>query len=661
MSTVANLTRQVKGEVKWYGLWRKTSTAKTKQNLSANILAYLDETTKADARGKSARLSYQRMALGKSEPQLAGINYLTKEETGRVRVFGFLRDDIAQLTGRHAHLLDNDTRVIACHAAWMNRLEDKGNVTKVGHKFVLSLDPRFCKLLAAAGKDADALLVQASRTVLRRFQENHYPGDRLGYLLGVHHDREHLHAHILLFPFTEKGKNLNVSNQGSDRRLSDMGKVANKLIHDYFSHEFEFPLRASQRPVERTTQIRLLGLHLTDEFKKTGLPTAQRDSWLVAEQKKVLALPEEELREILVKAYDNESIRHRQMVGTLQKKPEEMENFVRGVADWQVKHKLNIQKTYGEIAGIRARQQTLQAEMHSAYKDVSTFAFYACGARSQGMRVIGLGDEEQRKWLREALSGPNAETVKTALTALDNRKMPKIFKQEKFAKAIDRMYKQGILGPQKQAHNQAVLGTQDFMRALYLDHLEELRRSRAQLREELEAAKRKLESLRLQAESLKLVEIEVRAAVKGRKPVFLEQYEGFKRAGIALPVNCRSLAGDTMSLESQLRAAEESPEPLHPVLADAVRALRGDRTQAAALNVDRYFRVTVDMTGQGSERQGDAIMVRRHPERDAELRNLLQSAPVQQFLSLTGSTETPVAAQIEDIVQRQAEDMEFDL
>jgi hypothetical protein len=96
MSSIAALTRLVKTQTKCWGLWRKTSTAKSPQSVAFNILSYLDEKSKESrktALGISKQLGYRKASFGPSQSQLDGIDYLTKEETGKVRVFGFLRDD----------------------------------------------------------------------------------------------------------------------------------------------------------------------------------------------------------------------------------------------------------------------------------------------------------------------------------------------------------------------------------------------------------------------------------------------------------------------------------------------------------------------------------------------------------------------------------------
>lgn len=107
--SIQALTRKVKSEVSRYGFWRKTSTAKSKGSVSGYIMSYVDETSKPGAIGESSRVGYAEYQHGKGTPQELGIDYLSKEEQGRIRVFGFLRDAAAKLLDKPPHLADPHT------------------------------------------------------------------------------------------------------------------------------------------------------------------------------------------------------------------------------------------------------------------------------------------------------------------------------------------------------------------------------------------------------------------------------------------------------------------------------------------------------------------------------------------------------------------------
>ena len=191
--SIQSQIRKVKQEVKCYGFWRKTSTATTKESVSKYIMSYVDETSKADALAESRKLGYTAVQFGKPDPVEQGIGYLSKEEKGRIRVFGFLRDDVEKLTGRQPNHLSNDDRVIACHRAWMRGSSSTG--VKSSPTSLCSASAGFCELMTRAGKDCDALLVRGLEPSSAA-SRNTTLGTG-GFLLGIHHDRQHVHAHIL--------------------------------------------------------------------------------------------------------------------------------------------------------------------------------------------------------------------------------------------------------------------------------------------------------------------------------------------------------------------------------------------------------------------------------------------------------------------------------
>lgn len=90
--SIRQLTHRVKSEVKCYGLWRKTSTAKTKETVSTYIMSYLDETSKAEALEESRKVGYAAVQHGVAAPQQLGIDYLSKEEKGRIPCASRLSD-----------------------------------------------------------------------------------------------------------------------------------------------------------------------------------------------------------------------------------------------------------------------------------------------------------------------------------------------------------------------------------------------------------------------------------------------------------------------------------------------------------------------------------------------------------------------------------------
>lgn len=218
-----------------FAIWKKTSSPTTWRAVSDNILRYLDETRKPS----------ENALGGKPVSELKeGIGYLTKEEKGRLRVYGFLRDDIREMSGQDANSMENDALVQQSHTAWAQRLKRK-KIKRLSHNYVLSLHPDLCRVLPAMGKSADELLVNTARNVMRKYQSKYYPEDRISYLLGVHHDKDHIHAHLMLFPTTDKGKLLRVTDESAARNgrkpFQMMRELAQKTVDRWVEREIESP------------------------------------------------------------------------------------------------------------------------------------------------------------------------------------------------------------------------------------------------------------------------------------------------------------------------------------------------------------------------------------------------------------------------------------
>ena len=129
---------------------------------------------------------------GKQDPVEQGIGYLTKKE-GTHKGLRVLARRRQKLTGRQPNHLSNDDRVIACHRAWMRGSSSTG--VKSSLTSLCSASAGFCELMTRAGKDSDALLVRGHEPF--SVDSSSITRGTGGFLLGIHHDRQHIHAHIL--------------------------------------------------------------------------------------------------------------------------------------------------------------------------------------------------------------------------------------------------------------------------------------------------------------------------------------------------------------------------------------------------------------------------------------------------------------------------------
>jgi len=637
--SIRKLTQTVKKDVKCYGLWRKTSTAKTKETVSTYIMSYLDETSKAEALAESRKLGYAAVHNGVSAPQQVGIDYLTKEEKGKIRAYGFLRDDVARFGGMPSHLMDNGARVIACHRAWMGRLESHPGVKKFAHKYGFGLDPCFCALMAEVGKDCDALLVQGVRHVMRRFQEKHYPGDRLGYLVGVDHDRKRPRARVLLFPFTENGQNLRVSDTGDDKRFHELRKTADKFIRDYFFREFESPVHASERPVDKVMQARILSLTAWQSIPK-NVPEADRLAWAVNEKRRLQGLPEEELRTLLTKRHEDALKVFAKTQVLAKDKPGEIDALSQAYGRQQVELKLRLQQVDGSIKEAKERQRALTAQLQAAQKELGSFRFTSSQVPIPGRPVIEARTQSQRNWLQELLSGGSPGSGPyPILQELATKPEMKAYLSE--AKASGHL-------------------TRDLLRKALRFQLDELRKETEKVKAEIDAAYLRRQGLLIGLESVKVIDTIAAGVRRGRMPLFLEQFQGLKKIGASLPILCRPIAAHMHVGHREAEQPLTSFEELNPKIMNTLRAFQGEQAGKGALEIDRYFQSI-------SESTSPAHKLQQREEEEKALRKQIESPSVQEFLMAQNlkqqeANQAEAAASLADSTVRLLnKDPEFDL
>ena len=287
--------QQVKGERK--SVFRKTSTCRNRGKMLQVIRSYIDETTKKD------------------KPE--GLYYLTKNNKGRLLVGGFLREEVLKQTGKFPHQMEPIERVEACARAWRAQLDKRKDqrTTAVGHKFIVSLAAPMTDLMAEMGHDSDELLDFTARNIMRRYQEKFYPDSKLGYLIGLHHDTRHAHAHIYLFPDDDKGKLLRVSNashtQGGAAMLDFMYKTSEKTVERHFrTHMVPMAKLATREPSE-ITQRRLLIKLASIEEKQASPSVGHDEHWARTSRRylDMLYLPPAQLQKKVNAAYE---LQHKQ-------------------------------------------------------------------------------------------------------------------------------------------------------------------------------------------------------------------------------------------------------------------------------------------------------------------------------------------------------------
>jgi hypothetical protein len=178
------------------------------KSLSRLIGSYLDERRKSTSRlpDDITGPDYAQRIVAGAVPQRPGIDYVASR--GGIRVSGFLRQVLLKAVGSDEQNL-TDEQVVAFLKRWWAR--ERARHKKKAYHLIFSIDPRQAAALAEKGISVDNVLHACVAEAMLVYNNRYYPDASLGWITGIHHDRHHTHAHVLLFPETSKGRGLNVS------------------------------------------------------------------------------------------------------------------------------------------------------------------------------------------------------------------------------------------------------------------------------------------------------------------------------------------------------------------------------------------------------------------------------------------------------------------
>lgn len=191
-------------------IFKRTKSVSVPWRATGWVKGYLDETQKH----KGKDLSMIGLQIGK--------NYFTSRPPGQLSAHGYVRGDIEAL--KLACHLDDNQAILKFVEHHCRRQREKGRKI-LGLRAIASLDPKQISPLITRMVDLDLLLEQAVERTFSTLAERFYPGDALGYFLGIHHDRHHLHGHLFILPQTRNGLRLSLSNHtnpGRDTAYVDM-------------------------------------------------------------------------------------------------------------------------------------------------------------------------------------------------------------------------------------------------------------------------------------------------------------------------------------------------------------------------------------------------------------------------------------------------------
>ncbi|MFZ2656659.1 MAG: hypothetical protein WAX69_17125 [Victivallales bacterium] len=198
-----------------YGLlFKKTSTCK------CTDIEYLDENSLLKSQYDSIR---QKKSISQAETErsrlINSIEYLDKEDTGKVYAVGFLRERILSSGDTAPETWDNGIRKKKIRTEIEKHIRDYGAYGgTIAHKMIFSMSEEFKNLLVSKGVNPDKILIFRMKKVLSEFQKEFYPGEKIGYAYGIHHDTSHPHIHVFLCNRTDKGSHIALSCPLKGRR-----------------------------------------------------------------------------------------------------------------------------------------------------------------------------------------------------------------------------------------------------------------------------------------------------------------------------------------------------------------------------------------------------------------------------------------------------------
>jgi hypothetical protein len=175
---------------------------------------YLDETSQF--KFESDRIGAQKRGQVYTPKPWEALPYLAKDDLGKIHVRGFLHDRVAQnRDGSFCHpaSLSTEETIRRLGRAWKAHTKQSRETRVSHHRLVFSMSKEFHDALVAAGRNPDMALRGIIERTMRSLQEKFHPGDSVGYSYGLHHDTDHLHAHVYLHPRTREGEFVGMSEQ----------------------------------------------------------------------------------------------------------------------------------------------------------------------------------------------------------------------------------------------------------------------------------------------------------------------------------------------------------------------------------------------------------------------------------------------------------------
>jgi hypothetical protein len=616
-----------------YAVWKRTSSPTSIRTIRKDITKYLSELTKE---GVDIQAS-----VAQNHPNWLkeGVDYLTKEDQGKLKAFGFIRDDIIKLRGKFPHRMENNDLVDASMDAWQARLKKK-NIKRVAHKYVLSLSPQLCEVLMQTKHSADELLTNSVREVMRRYQEKYYPGEKLGYLVGIHHDKAHLHAHVMLFPTTEKGKLLRVTDEskkrGGRRPFEFMRKTAEKDVERFYQKEIKYPYKATQRDTQRYTQPRILAfvstLRASQSAKDKNLPADTHGVLMYQERERLLHGSDANLRAGLKEGYAQADRTYKSLQHYHSKDDTALARFELNLKSKTTNVKQQLDACYKEVNAIKVGSQLTAQARRSLYEDVSNWSHFRFNYAHITQGGYNMRDHEVAEWASKRLSqsdplgklmhdwvedkrARNAEVdlPKEMLSLMASGDNPlaarKFTEKDAYARKCISKGNESIkdnslnmIATYLRQHAVHSMRSQrdfvkDFLKAEIKTHsseIEEMKQRRTEISQRVKILRAQLQSCQLEGDLAKGVRSK-------RRPAFLEEFKHWESFNLPIP---------TQALDVIRKTAESSGSDkisgttFNTRIQDTLRSLRNQRMQGDAPTIVGQFKVSQDASNPQDRLQG---------------------------------------------------------
>lgn len=200
-------------------------------------ISYLDETSELKARYKALD---ERTSFETAKKKIQdSIKYISKEDCGKVHVGGYMRDKIVESFNCVPENLGNKERIRFVTEQIRNSTPYRD---VLAFRFAVSMDAEGERVIREKGLNPERILADKLKKVMTKFQNRFYPGDRISFAYGLHHDTDNLHLHVILLGRTEKGRHVSFSSpiRGRKRKYrqedqlgfckNELAKLENNLM-----------------------------------------------------------------------------------------------------------------------------------------------------------------------------------------------------------------------------------------------------------------------------------------------------------------------------------------------------------------------------------------------------------------------------------------------